>query len=133
MLSAQETSQLTQGAVCYIHTHPKDILGFEEKLELMFATPIRVAVPIMVPGGGSYTVSRGDELVLVDTSSSNVTVVLPPTDNGREFSVTKVSPNNTLFVVPTPPSTIIGAQGVQFTGNYTSLRIKAVNQNYILI
>lgn len=126
MLTQQESSQLTQGAVCYIHTHPKDILGFDEKLELMNATPISAA-------SGNYSVGRNDELLLVDTTSASVTVTLPPADNGREFSVTKVSPNNTLFIVPTPPSTIIGAEGVQFTGNFTSLRIKAVNQNYILI
>lgn len=126
MLTQQESSQLTQGAVCYIHTHPKDILGFDEKLELMNATPISAA-------SGNYSVGRNDELLLVDTASASVTVTLPPADNGREFSVTKVSPNNTLFIVPTPPSTIIGAEGVQFTGNFTSLRIKAVNQNYILI
>lgn len=126
MLSDQEASQLTQGTVCYIHTHPKDLLGFEEKLELMRATP--VSTP-----SGNYTVGRSDELILVDTSSASVTVALPPAVDGREFSVTKVSPNNTLFVVPTPPSTIIGAEGVQFTGSYTSLRIKAINENYILI
>lgn len=126
MLTEQEASQLTQGAVCYIHTHPKDILGFEEKLELMYATPISVP-------SANYTVGRNDELILVDTSSASVTVTLPPAIDGREFSITKVSPSNTLFVVPPPPSTIIGAEGVQFTGNFTSLRIKAVNQNYILI
>lgn len=126
MLTNQEASQLTQGAVCYIHTHPRDLLGFEEKLELMRATPISTP-------SGSYTVGRGDELVLVDTTSADVTITLPPAENGREFSVTKVSPNNTVFVVPESPSTIVGATGVQFTSNYTSLRIKAVNQNYMLI
>lgn len=126
MLTDQESSQLTQGAVCYIHTHPKDLLGFEEKLELMRATPISAP-------SGNYIVRRTDELILVDTSSASVTVTLPSADNGREFSITKVSPNNTLFVVPIPPVTIIGAAGVQFTGDHTSLRIKAVNQKYILI
>jgi hypothetical protein len=126
MISPQEISQLTQGAVCYIHSHPRDVLNFVEKLELMRVTPVSAQ-------SGNYEVTRNDELILVDTSLQDITITLPLAENGREFSVVKVAAPNKVFVVAMHPSTIIGVEGVQFSGNYTSLRIKAVNQNYILI
>lgn len=125
----QQVAQLIGQGECFIHTHPKETLGFEDRLALMSAEPVSVI------GVSEYTLQPRDELLLVDTSAGNVTITLPLAARGREFQIVKTKPQNVLAVTPTAPNAVLGtAAGVVVYNQWTSLHFKAVNNSeYILI
>ena len=127
-LTHEEVSQLARGGECYIHTHPKEILGFTERLELMEATPVTTATSDTSPT--SLT-----EIILVDTSAGSVTITLPVASRGREYQVVKVTGPNAVMVTPSGSDTILGSSsGVSFSGLYTSLHFKGIfGTGYILL
>lgn len=125
--SDEQFSQLVGGGECHIHTHPKEQLDFSDRLELMLAEPFHEV-------SSNYTMTKGDELLMVDTTAGDVTITLPLAANGREFQVVKKVNANALFIVPTPTNNIIGStDGVVVYNRFTSLHIKAIPGGYILI
>lgn len=126
-LSPEQSSQLVGGGECFIHYHPKEILGFTERLELMEATPVINVV-------GDYTPTRADEIIIVDTSAASATVTLPLASKGREFQIVKGTEQNALYIAPTAPDTIIGSDiGVVVYNAFTSLHFKSITGGYILL
>jgi hypothetical protein len=125
--SIPQIAQLTGGGVCFIHHHPKEVLGFAERLELMEATPVNVVT-------GDYTLTKADEILLVDTSSASITITMPLAEKGREFQIIKYAPQNALWIVPTAPDTIIGsATGVVLYNQFSSLHFKAVTGGWVFL
>ena len=126
-LTQEQLAQLVGGGECFIHMHPKEQLDFSDRLELMNAAPRNST-------SSDYSLTKADELVLVDTSANDATITLPLADKGREFQVVKVSPLNTLYVAPTNPDTVLGSTtGIAITTLFTSLHFKSVSGGYILI
>jgi hypothetical protein len=126
-LSNQQLSQLVGGGECYIHTHPKEILGFTERLELMEAAPVITVT-------GDYTAGARDEIIIVDTTLLSITITLPLAAKGREFQIVKGTEQNALYVAPIAPDTIIGSvMGVVVYSAFTSLHFKAVTGGWILL
>jgi hypothetical protein len=126
-LSNEQLAQLVGSGECYIHVHPKEILGFAERLELMEAAPV-------IEISGDHTAGPRDEILLVDTSAGNVTITLPLAQKGREYQIVKTTPGFTLFIVPTTPDTLIGStMGVSIVSAFSSLHWKSISGGYILI
>ena len=125
-LSNEQAAQLIGGGECYIHTHPKEQLNFSDRLELMAAQPINTIT-------GDYTLSRADELVLVDTSAATVTITVPLAENGREFQIVKYADQNALNIDATAPDKILASDRVIVYNRFTSLHLKAVPGGYIFI
>lgn len=125
----QQVAQLIGQGECFIHTHPKETLGFEDRLALMSAEPVSII------DVSEYTLQPRDELLLVDTSAGNVTITLPLAARGREFQIVKTKPKNILVVAPTAPNTVFGTSTrVAVYNQWTSLHFKAVNNSeYILV
>ena len=123
--TGEQFSQLVGGGECFIHVHPKEPVDFSDVIELQAAEPITVVT-------GDYTPTKVEGMLLVDTSAGNVTITLPTAFNGREWYVIKMVPQNILFVVPTPPDTILGStDGVAIYGQFTALHFKAITGGFI--
>mgnify|MGYP000849594142 FL=1 len=121
MITPEQLSQLVGSGECFIHTHPREVLGFQDRLDLAGATSVAT---ITDP---AYAPSPKDEVLLADTTAGNVVITLPRANKGREFQVIKVAGGGSVIVKPTVPDTINGSpEGVVFSNNYTSLRLKAV-------
>ena len=82
---------------------------------------------------GDTTLTYKDDFALVDTSSASITISLPLARDGREIEVVKLSPVNSVFVVPTAPNTVLGATGVIISGQYDAIRFKSVDGGWIAI
>ena len=120
VITPNEVDQLVGNGYCYIHTHPKQPLDFSDRLQLMAAEP-------STPVSGDYELARGDELILVDTSFGSATITLPPASRGREFQITKMTPQNAVWIVPAASETVLGSEaGVVLYNQYSSLHLKAL-------
>lgn len=122
-------NQLTQGAETFLHTHPRHVIDADDVSNYQRARNIVLSV-------GNYIAKPNDEIFLVDTSAGNVTITLPHSDFKKEYQVVKISGANIMFVVPTPPDTIMGSTiGVSATSTYTSLNFKmdTLRKNWFLI
>ena len=119
--TAEQIAQLIGFGECFVHIHPKEVLGFQDRLDLENATPITNVTTT------TYSPTDKDEILLVDTSAGNVTITLPPANKGREFQVIKVAGGNMVTVVPSPGESILGSTaGVVFSNIGTSIRLKSV-------
>lgn len=121
-LTGEQLAQLAGYGICFIHTHPKEDLGFSDILELMAAAPITT-----VSGVSSYTVIGTDMILLVDATSSDVTIHLPVAVNGREFYVVKIAGLNNVYVVPSSGEKVLDStSGIVFSATGSSVRLKSV-------
>ena len=119
-ITPNEVDQLVGNGYCFVHVHPKVPLDFTDLVQLGAVQP---SSPIT----GDYELTRSDSLVLADTSAGSITVTMPLAARGREFQITKVTPQNALWIVPTAPDRILGsAIGVVLYNQYSSLHLKAV-------
>lgn len=128
-LTSEQFSQLVGGGECFIHRHPKDPSSFLDRISLSSAMPRRTIT------SSPYTVASSDELILVDTTGSDVIINLPSLTNGREFQIAKVAGGNIVYVVPAALETIIGnSMGISFRNDGTSVKLKNIpNVGYILL
>lgn len=121
-------AQLVGETECFIHRHPREPSDFIDRVDLMAAEPVRDVV-----GVTTYDITRADELLLVDTSASSVTIQTPAASRGREFQIVKMTPQNALIVLPAAGETILGStSGAIIYGQFTSLHLKAISGGYIL-
>lgn len=119
--TAEQRAQLIGFGECFVHTHPKEELGFQDRLDLANAAPITYVTTT------TYSPTTKDEILLVDTTGGSVTITMPLANKGREFQVIKVAGGNPVYIVPTAPNTVVGSDmGVTFNNLYTSLHLKAI-------
>lgn len=123
MLSAEEVDQLHGGAECRIHHHPKEFPDLDDLVNLEAVNP---GEPITA----NETLGNLRSLVVVDTSGGDITITMPPAQNGREYQIIKGSPSFTLFVVPSAGETILGsATGIFMVSFGTCVHLKSVTSN----
>ncbi len=126
-LKEDQLAQLIGMGECYIHTHPKELLTFEDRLALAAAEPVFTVT-------GDFTPTRDTELLQVDTSTTSITITLPLADRGREFQIIKTSEKNALYVVTSGSNTITGSStGLVVYNKYSSLHLKSVAGGYLLL
>lgn len=118
-----EIDQLTHGAECRIHFHPKEFPDIDDLVNLQAVNPgVTIAV--------DHTAQNADSLLTVDTSAGDITLTLPPPQNGREYQIIKTASAYSLYVVPVAPYTILGStSGVVIVGYGTCIHFKAVTDN----
>jgi hypothetical protein len=112
--------------------------AFITQLEGLFA---RIVVDDTLPAyplTAGATLGASDEIVLVDTTAGNITMVLPEISddmirNKREFELVKVAAANTLTIAPTGTDTIVGEPDAVVTVQWTALRMRATTGNWALI
>jgi hypothetical protein len=94
--------------------------------------------------GPAYPVTAGatlvasDEVVLVDTTGGNITMVLPGISDSmvrtkREFEVVKIAAANTMTLDCTGADTIVGEPDAVVTEQWTALRVRATTGNWVLV
>lgn len=81
----------------------------------------------------AYSVSYTDDVLLVDTTASDVTVQLLPTRKQREIEIVKVAQANTLTILPASNELIVGESSAIVTEQWTALHFKGINQNWVVI
>jgi hypothetical protein len=121
-----QEAQLVGGAECFIHFHPREPLNRED-LEALQASDLVQSVT------GDATLDGRFDIIQVDTSTTSITVTLPPAANGKEFQIVKIAAANRVIIVPTGTDTLVGATQVNIYNQWTSLRFKAVTGGYILL
>ena len=93
---------------------------------------------------GAYSVTTDatltalDDVILVDTSSGDVTVTLPEISDNmvtykQEYEVVKLESANTLYVDTTGGDTICGEPDAIVTEQWTALRFRATPGNWVVI
>ena len=81
-----------------------------------------------------YAVSRGDNIVLVDTTSASVTVTIPTSKNdGWECEVVKTSAANRVIILPSGTDTLVGETSVEVYDQWTALRFRAVPNGFVIV
>lgn len=116
-LTNREYEQLTRNGECFLHTHPRHVIDSDDVYNAQAARIIKVI-------SANYTLLPNDEIIMVDTSSGNITITLPHSDFQKEYQVVKTADAFTLIIVPTAPDTILGETGVSVTAKLTSLNFK---------
>lgn len=129
VFSQVQYAQLVGETECHIHRHPREQADFVDRVDLMAAEPVRD-----IAGVTTYDIARTDELLLVDTSTGSVTVVLPPAGRGREFKAAKVSAANNIVLQPSGGEHINGSTvGLEVADNWGVVWVKAVAGGYVVI
>lgn len=126
-MNAEIDPTLTQGGDCFLHYHSIDRVPDQVFLSALEGVYARRTVT------GNTTLTATDDIVLVDTTSGNISVTLPRASNGKEFQVVKTAAAFTLTILPTGADTILGTTSLAVTGRWTSLHFKSVVGGYILI
>ncbi len=127
MIRPDQESQLVGQGVCFIHTHPKEPLELQDLFQLMKIAP-------QVEVVGDESIALNNTYIAVDTTLGGVTLTFPPTTDGREFHVTKMTDGGFIKIIPTLPDKILGSDtGLIVYNKYTSLHLKSVPEGYILI
>lgn len=120
-LTNEQFQQLTRGGECLIHTHPREISDFQDRLELA------KAMPSTTVSSTSYIVSSRDELLLVDTTSGATTIQMPVALNGREYTISKTAGAGNVNILPASGETVLGSSvGITFSNIGTTVVLKAV-------
>lgn len=82
----------------------------------------------------TYTVTRSDYLLLVDTSLFSVSVTLPPSKNdGWEYEIVKTTEPNRLIILPTGSDTLVGETSIEVDDQWTALKLRAVLGGYVIV
>jgi len=123
----RQESALTSGGDCFDHWHSADrVLTHDDVANLQSLDNILNV---------SSDVSLADQcdLVIVDTSVSNVTLTLPRASNGREVEIMKNAPANYLSIKTVGTDKILGDIELRVYNYGTSLRFKAMQTGWIII
>jgi len=127
MIDPRQESELTSLGDCQLHWHSSDrARSHTDVLALQAATPFLTVT-------ANYTVTDAYDYVLVDTTSGNLTVTLPPAKGAREVEIAKKVAANTLVIIPSGSDTVVGDTSVVVTERWTSLRFKAYVGGWALI
>jgi hypothetical protein len=120
MIDSHQEALLIGGGECPLHTHPEDIMNFDDHIDQMDSDPI-------IEVSSDYIPTDTDFRIRVDTTAGDVIITMPVAANGREYQIMKRFNANRLFIIPTAPDTIIGSEtGVIVYNAFTSLHLKAV-------
>ena len=84
-------------------------------------------------GTTTYTVRAGDDFLLVDTSLVPVDIYLPLARNGRELEVIYHTGTSVITLWPQPGDTAMGTVNIVMTLVDTALRLKAIDNNWVII
>ena len=77
----------------------------------------------------NYTVVNDDDYIIVDTTSGNRTVTLPPARNGRKLVISEFTGSNSLTVYPNGTEKINGASSLVTTN--TTKTFKDIGGNWL--
>lgn len=122
-LNEEEVDQLHGGAECRIHHHPKEFPDLDDLVNMEAVNP---GEPITT----NETLGNSRSLVVVDTSAGNITITMPPAQNGREYQVIKGAAANVLSIVPSAGETVLGSStGLQIFNFGTCVHLKSVTSN----
>lgn len=81
-----------------------------------------------------YSVSRGDYLLLVDTSAGSVTLSLPTSKNdGWECEIVKTDAANRVIILPSGTDTLVGETSVEVYDQWTALKFRAVSGGFVIV
>ncbi len=124
-LTEYQLAQLTNQSECFIHTHPRQPLDQTSWVELESASRVKAVT------AATYSLTAADEQISI---AQTCTVTLPPALKGKEYHVTLIVAGAILTINPTSPDTIMGDTSLVATIQWTSLHLKAdENNNWILI
>lgn len=122
-LREDEIDQLTGGAECRIHHHPKEFPDIDDLINMQAVNPGRTVT-------GNTPLGSSDTLILADTSTGNITLTLPPAADGREYQLIKSARQNVMYIVPQAGETVLGsATGLVVYNFGTCIHLKAVTDN----
>ena len=81
----------------------------------------------------TYAVRDGDDFLVCDTTLVPITVTLPLARNGREIEVVYNAGVNNITLLPQTGDTTMGTTSITMTLLGMALRLKAVDNNWVII
>ena len=126
-LSPQQESTLVSGGDCFDHWHSSDRVRTHDDILTMQALAKATLV------SSDTTITSKQDYLIVDTSSGNVTVTLPFSNNGREIEIMKNAQANYLSIVPFGDDVILKSKEVRVFNYGTSLRFKGFTGGWIIV
>lgn len=126
-ISSEEESQLTNGGACDLHFHPNDRIVQHDQLDQL------QSVKTIRNISSSYTATYRDDILIVDTTSGNLTVTIPLSKGFKEFTIVKSVAANVLTVVFSGGQLMFGLSSITITVQADLRTLKAIVGGYIRI
>jgi hypothetical protein len=129
-LTEDQHSNLTSGDVCHLHYHSSDRASQHEQLEQL------QNVKVIRYVSANYAISIKDDLIIADTSIAAMTVTLPLSKGGKEFTIIRstISSNaNSLTINFSGGQTMFGQASIVLTA-FSDLRtLKSILNGFVRI
>lgn len=129
MISPSDEQSLIGGGDCFLHSHSEDRRPSQVLLHGLQGIASQVSVT------SDLSLTGDEDYLLVDTSTSNVTITFPKARNGIEVEINKLHASGTVFLqTASANDTILGQSlPVSFTTANASLRFKAFGVDWRII
>ncbi len=119
-------SSLVGGMDCSLHYHSSDRVPTHDTLKRLQQLKNVISV------SSHYTALKKDDIILVDTTSSGITVTLPLASNGIEFTIIRIAGANSVTVARSGSDTINGAASVNITSTNAPQTFKAMPPDVVV-
>jgi hypothetical protein len=128
MIDPHHEAALVSGGDCFSHWHSTDRVVDHGTLQQLQQLVRETTVDT-----SPYTITPGDDMLLVDTTTGSVTANLPLAKNGRELYFVKLVAGNTMTIQPAGTDTINGAASLAITIRWTAIHLKAIAGGWIIL
>lgn len=123
-LTDQELEELTGGGPCHMHFHEPHVS--RDNLDQLNS------IKKIVKVSDNYHAALDDDIIVADTTDRSLTVTLPASRDGKEYTVVKFVAINTVSV-DFGASTFVGLTGVTLSDQGAVGRYKSYSSNWIPI
>lgn len=126
-MTPEQEAALTGGGDCFSHWHSEDRLPTQNLLHGLHGVSYVKSV------SGNTSLTGKEDIILVDTSLSDVTVTLPEASGGAEVTVVKISSLHKLIVQGSGSDLINGSSSHIYTTQWSARTFKAVEGQWIIV
>ena len=120
----QRVRELISGGDTFAHWHSEDRVPTQNFLHSLQQLMSQKSITT------DTTLGRTNDIVFVDTSAGDVTITLPDSTEGQEYTIVKTSALNKLIITANAPITVNGSASVTYTTNRTARTFKLRGGNW---
>lgn len=118
---------LTEGGACDLHFHPNDRVVQHEQLDQIQALKTIRSI------SANYVATAKDDILVIDTTSGNVSVTLPLAKGFKEFTIVKSVGVNVLTILFSGGQLMFSQSSIVLTTLSDVRTLKAISGGYIRI
>jgi len=118
---------LINGGDCFSHFHSEDRRPTQDFLRSLQQVAKDVSI------SANYSVRNDDNVVLCNTTTGNITVTLPRSRRGVEYTFIKTAASNTLTIDGSGAETINGSATLVMSSVWSSRTLKSIGNGWVVI